>query len=144
MPDYSKGKIYAIRSPNTDKVYIGSTIDTLSRRMSKHRNKFNTTSSKLILEAGDAYIELIEEFPCDNREQLSKREGEIMRATANYCNKLIAGRTLNEYREDNKDIIIERDRNYSKAFYEANKEKRLEYQKAYRAKKKSLQQEENV
>jgi aspartate carbamoyltransferase regulatory subunit len=32
------------------------------------------------MDIGDAYIELIEYFQCDTKEELSKREGEIMRS----------------------------------------------------------------
>lgn len=39
MPDYSKGKIYKIWSPSTGLTYIGSTIQTLSNRLSGHRVK---------------------------------------------------------------------------------------------------------
>jgi hypothetical protein len=37
MPNYENGKVYAIRSHQTDEVYIGSTVERLSARMSKHR-----------------------------------------------------------------------------------------------------------
>ena len=52
MPDYSKGKIYTIRC-RTDEtlIYVGSTIQPLNRRFSKHKteyksNKKNKCSSK--------------------------------------------------------------------------------------------------
>ena len=35
--DYTKGKIYIIKNTKNDKVYIGSTTQTLSRRMTDHR-----------------------------------------------------------------------------------------------------------
>ena len=59
------GRIYKITSPNTDKVYIGATKNPLSRRFTEHKAKRNNCSSKIIIEAGDAKIELIEEFICD-------------------------------------------------------------------------------
>lgn len=89
MPDYSQGKIYAIRSPNTQQVYIGSTIVALSKRMGQHKATTNKCSSKAIIDAGEAYIELIEAFPCESREQLNKREGEVMRGTLNCINQKI-------------------------------------------------------
>ena len=37
MKDYSKGKIYTIRNKNDNNlIYVGSTIETLTSRMSKH------------------------------------------------------------------------------------------------------------
>ena len=40
MRDYSQGKIYCIRSHETDLIYIGSTIQPLSIRMGKHRDSY--------------------------------------------------------------------------------------------------------
>lgn len=37
MPDYSKGKIYKLCSNQTDNVYIGSTTQELSFRLSDHK-----------------------------------------------------------------------------------------------------------
>ena len=56
MPnDYTKGKIYAIRSSQTDKVYIGSTIQPLSQRMSGHRADY-----KCFLKTSERYISSFE------------------------------------------------------------------------------------
>ena len=38
--DYQKGKIYSIRSASTDKVYYGSTTQTLTKRLSLHNANF--------------------------------------------------------------------------------------------------------
>lgn len=127
MPiDYSKAKIYCIRSPNTDLIYIGSSCQQLSQRMSQHRadlKRGKTITSKVILEHGEAYIELLENYPCANKEELDKKEGEHIRLTQNCCNKFIAGRTTKQYKEDNKELI--------KQYYEANKERILDQQKQY-------------
>ena len=48
------------------------------------------------------YIELIEEYPCDNLEQLRKRERHYIREMGTL-NKFIAGRTKSEYVKDNKE-----------------------------------------
>jgi hypothetical protein len=72
----------------TDKFYIGSTCLTLTKRLSKHNADYrqwlkgsrkSAISSFKILEFGDAYIELLEECPCENKTQLQKREGELIR-----------------------------------------------------------------
>jgi hypothetical protein len=88
MPDYSKGKIYKIWSAQTDKVYIGSTTQALSKRMSGHRASYRKkrsngipyTTSCQILDHDDAKIELIENCPCDSREHLLVREGYYIRS----------------------------------------------------------------
>ena len=72
----------------------------------------------------DWFIELYEEFPCENKEQLCKREGEVIRSIGTL-NTRIAGRTDKKYREDNKEKLAEQDKEY----YEQNKGKILEYRK---------------
>jgi hypothetical protein len=137
MPNYQNGKIYSIRSHLTDDVYIGSTIETLSNRLSQHKkyykqwvNKIShyTTSYKIIEKDFDnCYIELVELYPCNSKIELHRREGEIIRATE-CVNKNIAGRTKKEWCEENKEKIAEN----KKQWCENNKEKFLEYQKQYR------------
>ena len=62
---YSNGKIYTIRSPSTDKIYIGSTIEKyLSSRLNGHNalykrflnGKDNNMTSFELIKLGDAYI----------------------------------------------------------------------------------------
>lgn len=126
MPDYSKGKIYQIISPNHPLPYIGSTTVALSKRMTEHR-RLRDCSSRIIIDAGDAYIELIEEFPCDNKEQLNKREGEVIRARE-CVNRRVAGQTIKEWYEINRITLSAK----QKAYREANHEAILAQKKAYR------------
>ena len=108
--DYQNGKIYTIRSHLTDEIYIGSTTQPLTKRLSKHKSDYkiwkngkrNYVTSFKIIDFGDAYIELLEECPCDSKMLLEKREGELIRSTA-CVNRCIAGRTKKEYYEDNKE-----------------------------------------
>ncbi len=73
-PNFQNGKIYAIRSHQTDKVYIGSTTQPLSVRFGEHKRM--NCSSREIMKFEDCYIELLEEFACENKMQLNRREGE--------------------------------------------------------------------
>jgi hypothetical protein len=118
------GKIYTIRSPHTEKFYIGSTIQKyLSDRMYTHR-KNNTSSSSEIIKLGDAYIELIENYKCNTKEELRKREGELIRLNKDNCvNKQIAGRSNKQWREENKEYI--------KQYKLDNEEKIKQYTKEY-------------
>lgn len=140
MNKYHNSKIYTIRSPQIDKFYIGSTCNKLCYRFTQHKinNKNNNgTSSFEILQFDDAYIELLENFKCESREELNKREGELIRQYKDQCvNKNIAGRTQKErddvnkdqkkqYRENNKEHFEE----YRKQYYEKNKDIILEKQK---------------
>ncbi len=51
------------------------------------------------------------ECKCENREQLCKREGEVIRQIATI-NKAIAGRTKQQYREENKELEREKCREH--------------------------------
>lgn len=116
MPDYQKSKIYKLWSPSKNLVYYGSTTQTLSQRLAEHLKnfktyiKFNKDKTKkycysyLILECEDYKIELVEEYACNNKQQLLKKEGEYQKN--NKCvNEKIAGRTDLEYRQYNKEKI---------------------------------------
>ena len=127
------GKIYTIRHPETDKYYIGSTTQSLSKRLAKHKSNLNNkyvSASKLLFDLGvdDCYIELLENYPCNTKEELNKKEGELIRLHKdNTVNKRIEGRTLKEYRTENKEIIKDRKKQYR----EANKEQIIEKKKVY-------------
>ncbi len=137
--DYKNGRIYQIRNTVDDDVYVGSTCQALSKRMAKHRTDVNTKARLNILlykkmrELGvDCfYIELLEECPCKNKEQLRKREGHFIReiGTLNMCQ---AGRTINDWREENKDKIKE----YRSKWEEQHTDQRKESKAKYREKNK--------
>ena len=105
-----KGNIYIIKSKQTDKVYVGSTIQCLNRRFSEHKSNKDCTSVE-ILKYNDAEIELLECYECENKEQLRKKEGEYIKQY-NCVNLRIEGRTqreyLEDYYEDNKEDILEK------------------------------------
>ena len=109
MPNFQNGKIYSIRSHQTDKIYIGSTTQPLAVRFGGHK-RMNCTSREILV-FDDAYIELIELFPCASKMELNRREGEIIREL-DCVNKQIAGRTHAEWREDNKESIAEQRKQY--------------------------------
>ena len=131
MVNYANGKIYCIRSYQTNDIYIGSTCQPLSRRMTDHRNDYkrytegnrkNSITSFDILKYGDAYIELIELYHCNQKCELLKREGEIIR-DRKCVNKVVPGRTGKQYYQDNKDGIKQYYKQYCKQYYQNNKNK---------------------
>ena len=99
--DYAKGKNYIVRNYINDKIYIGSTCQTLSQRMSQHRKNMNSKQSQhmklyeALQENGKEkfYIELLEDYNCERKEQLLKREGEIIREHKAELNKRIEKQT---------------------------------------------------
>ncbi len=123
MPDYSNGQIYTIRNRNDDsKIYVGSTIQPLYKRFYSH--KINSKTEKcmnmlLYKEVNNDwtnwYIELYETYPCNCKNELCKREGEIIRLIGSL-NKAIPGRDKQEYKKE---------------YYEENTDKIKEYKKEY-------------
>jgi len=130
MVNYQNGKIYKLYSPSKNLVYIGSTTQILCKRLVIHLSKYNTYNndntksyytSFLVLECGDYKIELLEEYACNNKGQLCKKEGEYIRN--NECvNRCIAGRTSKEYKKENYEISKAYDRAYTKELEEKVKE----------------------
>ena len=112
--DFSNGKIYCIRNNIDNDIYIGSTTQKLSKRFQNHKDSLRSykrgrTLYSKMREMGEHefYIELLEDYQCDNVEQLRKREGELIRELKPTLNKQIAGRTIKEWREDNKEYLRE-------------------------------------
>ena len=126
MPDYDKGKIYKIVSPNSDKIYIGSTITPLTKRFLAHMSDWrkgksrHSTTSLSIIEAGNASIQLIEDFPCETKTELNKREGELIRQH-NCVNK-----------------CVPRGRQSAKEYYASIRDKELERKRVYRENNREL------
>ena len=124
---YKNTKIYKITDVGYNKCYIGSTCESLSQRMARHRQNYNKaeqwnnkTNCRLLFDEygmDNCKIELLEDYPCENREQLMKREGYYIQN--NDCvNRCVAGRTINEWKEDNKEHY----QNMRKEYAENNKE----------------------
>tara|TARA_R110002126_G_C10133603_1_gene469804 strand:+ start:77 stop:556 length:480 start_codon:yes stop_codon:yes gene_type:complete len=78
MLKYQKGKIYKIISNNTDKVYYGSTVSLLCRRKAQHnydfKNNLNFLSCREIINNEHWDLVLVEDYPCEKKEQLLMRE----------------------------------------------------------------------
>ena len=139
MVDYSKGKIYKIVCNKTGKIYIGSTVSKLSKRLSQHKEKYkkylNNTyhflTSFEILKNDNFQIVLIENIPCNNKEELFRRERYYIEN--NKCvNQKIPIRENREYYELNKEVIDK----YNKEYKIKNREKLKEKEKIYIEKNK--------
>ena len=155
---YHNGKIYAIKSPQTEKMYIGSTADKyICTRFHCHNykykkylnNKFNFITSFEIIKLGDAYIETLELYPCNNKQELLKREGQlIIQHKSNCVNKKIEGINTKKRRQEYSKVYAKKyyqnnyefKRNQSKKYYVDHKEHLKEYQKQYQIKDKKSKQ----
>lgn len=146
--DYQNGKIYCIS--NNDLYYVGSTIQGLRDRLRGHKadcNNYETSkhykSSFEIIKTGKYQINLIENFPCESKAELEKREFEIIKQYkdlhADKCVNIIGTKTEEDFKKEA--------RNRASAYYAEhkaecqakmnqayadNREKRLEKVKKYR------------
>jgi hypothetical protein len=107
---YNNGKIYKIKDNALDMIYVGSTCKTLKQRLKDHEyqyksfkagKKVSNLSSFQILKNGNYSIELIENYSCENKKTLEKREGYYIKLyrnqELNIVNKCVAGQDPYEY-----------------------------------------------
>jgi hypothetical protein len=158
MPDYSKGKVYKIVVDTEEEYepYIGSTIETLSNRMSSHRSDYKKwkncktkyiSSSNLFEKFGidKCRIILIENYPCSSKDELLARERYWFDNVKN-CNKIRPILTEEEIKNIGKITYqrrLELHPEYIKKKYQRqlelhldyNKEKYQKYKEEYREKK---------
>jgi len=145
--DFTKAKIYKITNDYNDEVYIGSTCNKLTKRFSQHRSNCKNEDKKkrplysLMNEIGETRfrIQLICDYPCEDKYQLKQKEGEYIR-NLGTLNKQIAGRTQQQYNEEHKEYYQEvkkksaekhKEENIvrKQLFYINNKERILQRQK---------------
>ena len=138
--DYKNEKICCIRNKVDDDIYVGSTCSPLSKRMSGHRTDMKTrpkTCSKLYQNMEEIgldqfYIELLLEYPCENKEQLHAKEGEYIRKYGTL-NNIIAGRSKKEQYIECRETIPQKQKKYT----ERNREKVLERKRNHVARQKT-------
>ena len=161
MPNFKNGKIYGIDDKDGNRIYVGSTCDPLPRRKSNHKSMSRTSKMpfyRYVAENGgwdNFKIVLIEDYPCDNRSELYRREGEHIKKINPVTNCNIPGRTPKELYEATRDKILEQHRKYYeknkervreyyeknkervREYYEKNKEQKREYARQYMRRKKA-------
>ena len=96
-PNYPNEKIYKLISDETDFVYVGSTIQSLSKRFYQHKQsaKNEKVKSKVYQVMREVGIEsfriiLIKDYPCEREEQLTAEE--------ERCRKIEGENILNTHR----------------------------------------------
>jgi hypothetical protein len=134
MVNYQLGKVYKIVGNGF--IYVGSTTrPLLCKRLAGHNGMFRCfqngilnhyyTSFKCLADENH-YIELLELFPCNSKDELHTCERKWIEQL-DCVNKHIPLRTDKEYYEDNKEKILKQTSHYRKE----NKEKIKEYHKQY-------------
>ena len=150
MVNYKQGKIYKIECNITGLVYIGSTCKKkLSGRMTGHRSQYKKYlnrkgkyySSFRVMENKDYDIILIEDYPCDSKDQLFARE-------RYYTNKIECvnirknqGRSLELGLKEHKKEYYKENVDKIRKYYEENSEKILSKCKEYRDENKEKRYE---
>ena len=136
MNRYENGKSYKVVDLSYNECYIESTYENLSQRVACHRSEYNRflegkrrniTVFKLLDKYGveNCKIELLENYPCNGREELMKKEGERIRSTV-CVNRTIPGRTKKEWRKDSPQKTTESSRQASLQCYYNNRDEILE------------------
>lgn len=137
---YAGGKIYRLVNNVDDKEYVGSTTQALHQRKSGHKNDATTKTKQRVYEHlnkigwDNVFIVLIENYPCNNRDELKARERYFIEQRKPVLNTFIPLRTPTEYYIDNKDAINEK----NTAYYQANKEVVCEKHKEYKRNNKEV------
>ena len=111
-------------------------LATLAQRMAQHRRDMRYKERqhwkifKAMNEIGrDAlFIGLLEDYPCQKREELLRKEGEKMREHQSELSKIISGRSKKQYRQENSQQTQEK----QSELYERNRPQLIQYQKNYR------------
>ena len=155
MPNYQNSMIYKLccNDPNITDSYVGSTVNFKCRK-SSHKSKcnnqggpaYNNYKYQFIREHGgfeNWSMILIENFPCDTKLELLKRERYWLEELGATLNKLVPSRTPKEfkkiYNETHKKEITE----YNKKYHENHKKERSEFRKIYYEKHKDELNEQN-
>ena len=141
MVNYQNGKIYRIVCNETGEQYIGSTCEPLCRRLAVHKAEMKRSdgtnryiSSFQILKRGSYSIILIENYPCEHKDELHRRERFYLESMECInCRKrpIINKDEIKEqkrlYYINNKDTILERQMLHNK------KDETIERKKIYNA-----------
>jgi len=151
MERYATAKVYMIEpicEHEEDEVYIGSTCKQyLSQRFSVHNKAYkewqknkkkNISSYRLFEKYGfeNCRIVLLEDCPCDNKNQLLAREAHYQKSMK-CLNKLVAFRSEEEISEQKK-MYYQENKEQRKMYCEKNKEHKSEYDKIYYEQNKEI------
>lgn len=144
MAEQIEGKIYKIVNIlDSDKFYIGGTSLSLSRRLSFHKSRSKERDSFFYEEVkrlgwNNFRIELIEDYPCDSKEDLRKEEDRFIKELNPYYNTLRAFLTeeerkenkaqiMTQYRKDHKEEISQIEAQYHKDHKEQISQRKSQY-----------------
>ena len=125
---YHNSKIYKITDNTSDKIYIGSTIQTLQQLLQGHKSSAKSCkdgygcASKQIIDNGDYKIELLEEFQCETKTELCQKEQEYLDKYKDYnlVNKVKSHITPEDMKArywKNRDFILVKKKAYDSVYH---------------------------
>jgi len=108
MSNYQNGKIYRLIDSKSDEtLFVGATTIPLCQKLAEFKyhhalGKSSKTRKELFNRIGpdNIYIELIEGYPCNNIEELKRKENEIKRSIKSEAQQPLTQIPLIEARED--------------------------------------------
>ena len=153
MRDYSKGKIYKLVAG--DMTYYGSTTRRLCQRIGCHRADYKkeklSSYSKMLFDSGyEVLIFLVENYPCNSKEELLSRERWYIennecvnkaRPIRTYEESLSYQKEYNKQHKDKYDAYAVEYREKNKDYYKQYRETHKEYYKQYRERNKERMRE---
>jgi hypothetical protein len=125
--DYKNGKIYKVQFDDGH-FYFGSTAGTLRHRFWHHTHGEDSSCNRYVKEVGKdtCRIVLVEDYPCENKDQLRRKEDEhiqLNRENEMCLNIRRAFTTPEEKKADQQ--------RYDKAYYETHREEANVKAKSY-------------
>jgi hypothetical protein len=145
MVNYSESSIYKLccKDVNVKEIYVGSTVN-FTRRKCAHKGCCNNKNSKenlyvyQFIRANGGFINFdmieIERYKASDKKDLEKRERYWIELLSASLNSIIPTRSSKEWYQENKEVVIEKQRNYK----EKNKEVIIEKQRNYNKKNKEV------
>jgi len=149
--DYSKSMIYKLccKNPEIKEIYVGSTTNLIKRKY-QHKSdcynekfySYNSYKYQFIRSNGgfeNFHMVLIENYPCDSKQELHKRERYWLEQLDSKLNSYKPYISEEEKKEQTKEWIEKNNEQHKelvKKYQEKHKEEIKEYQKNYREKQK--------
>jgi group I intron endonuclease len=130
---YANGKIYKLVNNVDDEFYVGSTCTTLAKRLYGHKSNATKQTSMRVYqhlnEIGWEYVNivLIQEYPCENKMQLERRERYWIEEMKPTLNKNIPTRSKQEWRVVNADKERESNAKYRAEHLDKERERKAKY-----------------
>ena len=146
MVNYQLGKMYKIIDNTNENVYVGSTCEpTLARRLSRHvanykcylKGTYKYTTSFEIIKNNDYDIILIENYPCNTKDELYARE-------RYWTNQIKCVNKIKNQGIQNELGLAEYKKKYGKQYREENQDKMNEYKKKYLEENKDKLSEKTI